>query len=224
MPGLAVLYDPVPLFAVAAGAFLIATLQIGWSALPAALSALSPLFSARPETDRHLARSAARNAARVARDEGLPRVERVARTPRFVAESVRRLADCSDVDEFARWLDEAITDRADRHARSTSFWDAVADTAPALGMAGTILGLIGMFANMADPDSVGPAMALALMTTLYGLILANFVAAPVARRLSWLSEQEIAWQREFAARLVAIAAREATASPSFRYVAAQDAA
>lgn len=224
MPGLAILYDPVPLFAVATGAFAIATLQIGWSALPAALSALSPLFSARPDVDRHLARSAARNAARVAREEGLPRAERVARKPAFVAEAVRKLADCNDVDEFSRWLDEAITDRADRHARTVAFWDAVADAAPALGMAGTILGLIGMFANMADPESVGPAMALALMTTFYGLILANFIAAPVARRLARLSEQEIAWQREFAARLHAIAARETTASPSFRYVAPQEAA
>ncbi len=224
MPALAILYDPVPLFAVALGAFLIAALQIGWSALPPALSALSPLFSARPDVDRALARSAARNAARVARDEGLPRVERVARTPPFVAEAVRRLADCSDIDDFSRWLDEAITDRADRHARSVMVWDAVADAAPALGMAGTILGLIGMFANMADPDSVGPAMALALMTTFYGLVLANFIAAPVARRLARLSEQEIAWQRELATRLVAVAAREATMSPSFRYVTAQDAA
>lgn len=224
MPALAILYDPVPLFAVGLGAFLIAALQIGWSALPPALSALSPLFNARPDVDRALARSAARNAARVARDEGLPRVERVARTPPFVAEAVRRLADCSDIDDFSRWLDEAITDRADRHARSAMVWDAVADAAPALGMAGTILGLIGMFANMADPDSVGPAMALALMTTFYGLVLANFIAAPVARRLARLSAQEIAWQRELAVRLIAVAAREATMSPSFRYVTAQDAA
>jgi chemotaxis protein MotA len=87
-------------------------------------------------------------------------------------------------------------------------WLSVADAAPALGMAGTIIGLVGMFAAMDDPAKLGPSMALALLTTLYGVVIANIVAAPVAARLADLSERELAWQQEAVTRMLAIARRE----------------
>ena len=75
-------------------------------------------------------------------------------------------------------------------------------------MAGTVIGLIGMFAAMDDPAALGPAMALALLTTFYGVVIANMIAAPIAARLADLSERELAWQREAADRMLAIARRE----------------
>ena len=72
-------------------------------------------------------------------------------------------------------------DRRARHEKVHKFWLSVADTAPALGMAGTIIGLIAMFAAMDDPASIGPAMALALLTTLYGLVIANIIAEELVR-------------------------------------------
>ena len=92
------------------------------------------------------------------------------------------------------------------------FWDAVADAAPAMGMAGTILGLVSMFASMDDPATIGPAMAIALLATFHGMVIANMIAGPIARRLERLSALEIAWQHELADRLVAIGRRE-TAPP-----------
>jgi chemotaxis protein MotA len=95
-----------------------------------------------------------------------------------------------------------------RHEKVHKFWLSIADAAPALGMAGTIIGLVGMFSAMDDPARIGPSMALALLTTLYGVVIANFVAAPIAARLVDLSERELAWQNELCRRMLVVARRE----------------
>src|SRR3546814_5042665 len=75
-------------------------------------------------------------------------------------------------------------------------------------MAGTIIGLIRMFAAMDDPSAIGGAMAIALLTTLYGVVLANMIAGPIAARLTLLSEMEIGWQRELVNRMLGLARAE----------------
>jgi chemotaxis protein MotA len=179
---------PIPLVAVILGAGLIALAQQGFAALSPALAALWPLVTARPETDRDAARAVLLRAEQVAHEHDVSRIDRLRARHVFLA--------------------EALADRHDRHQRAIGFWGAVADAAPAMGMAGTILGLIGMFARMDDPATIGPAMALALMTTLHGMILANAVAGPISARLADISRRELAWQREVADRLIAIARRE----------------
>ncbi|MDV3182666.1 MAG: MotA/TolQ/ExbB proton channel family protein, partial [Candidatus Phytoplasma australasiaticum] len=84
---------------------------------------------------------------------------------------------------------------AGRHAAVHAFWGAAADAAPAMGMIGTVIGLIRIFGAMDDPTAIGPGMALALATTLYGMVVANLVAGPIAARLERLSGAEIEWQR-----------------------------
>ena len=111
-------------------------------------------------------------------------------------------------EQFALWATQALADRAQRHGAAHRVWLSVADAAPALGMAGTILGLIGMFAAMDDPAALGPSMALALLTTFYGVVIANIIAAPIAARLADLSDRELAWQREAVDRMLVIARRE----------------
>jgi chemotaxis protein MotA len=209
MPGLLHMIDPLPLFAVVAGAFAIATIQIGGTSFGPAFSALARLFRADPDADRDFARATLGAVDRIAQLQGLSRTDRVKARPGFLAQAVHRLADGGDIDRFALWAGQSITDRADRHARVIAFWDAVADAAPAMGMAGTILGLVSMFAAMDNPATIGPAMALALLTTFHGMVIANMVAGPIARRLERLSAAEIAWQRTLAERLVAIGRREA---------------
>ena len=60
---------------------------------------------------------------------------------------------------------------------------SIGDAAPAFGMIGTLVGLVQMLANMSDPSSIGPAMAVALLTTLYGALFANLLAIPIADKL-----------------------------------------
>ncbi len=59
----------------------------------------------------------------------------------------------------------------------------IGDAAPAFGMIGTLVGLVQMLANMSDASSIGPAMAVALLTTLYGALIANLFAIPIATKL-----------------------------------------
>jgi chemotaxis protein MotA len=70
-----------------------------------------------------------------------------------------------------------------RHERGSDVWGAIGDFAPAMGMIGTLVGLVQMLANMSDPKSIGPAMAVALLTTLYGAFLANVIAFPIQQKL-----------------------------------------
>jgi chemotaxis protein MotA len=202
------LIDPTTLALMIGAALLMALLQNGMRAWISAFAALAPLFSARPERDRDAARTVVRQVDHLAQLRGLACTDRVKTADPFLATAVRQLANSDRVEQFEAWAEQAISDRAQRHAAVRNVWISVADVAPALGMAGTIIGLIGMFAAMADPSAIGPSMALAMLTTLYGVVLANLVAAPIAARLSDLSTQELAWQRELAQGMLVIARRE----------------
>lgn len=203
------LLKPGPVLLVFAGSSAIALLQQGLAGTGSAFRALVPLFSARPDDDRQIARTALHRVDAVAELYGLVRTDRVRSSHPFIRDALVTLANAHDVEHFARWADDALSDRADRHGRAIAWWNTIADTAPAMGMAGTIMGLVSMFMAMSDPSAVGPGMALALLTTFYGLILANVIAAPIASRLAQLSARELTWQRALVERMDAIARREA---------------
>ncbi|MDA1381605.1 MotA/TolQ/ExbB proton channel family protein [Plesiomonas shigelloides subsp. oncorhynchi] len=78
----------------------------------------------------------------------------------------------------------------ERHERGEQIFRAFADVAPAMGMIGTLIGLVAMLANMSDPKSIGPAMAVALITTLYGALIANMIANPIADKLALRRDEE----------------------------------
>ena len=77
-----------------------------------------------------------------------------------------------------------------RHEEGQSIFKAIGDVGPAMGMIGTLIGLVQMLSNMDDPKQIGPAMAVALLTTLYGAILANMFALPIADKLALRSSEE----------------------------------
>ena len=71
----------------------------------------------------------------------------------------------------------------ERHNLGKNIFKSIGDAAPAMGMIGTLIGLVQMLSNMSDPASIGPAMAVALLTTLYGAVIANVFAIPIADEL-----------------------------------------
>jgi chemotaxis protein MotA len=77
------------------------------------------------------------------------------------------------------------------HEQGTGVFKAFGDVAPAMGMIGTLVGLVAMLSNMDDPKAIGPAMAVALLTTLYGAMLSNMVFFPIADKLDMRRGQEI---------------------------------
>jgi chemotaxis protein MotA len=205
---LAHLFDPLTLAGMVAGIAMVALFQNGPAGLARGLVALGPLLTADPGKDRDAARAAMLKIDQLAQLRGLSCTDRVKTANLFLTQAARKLANCDRADLFELWARQTLADRAQRHGSVHKFWLSVADAAPALGMAGTIVGLVGMFAAMNDPASLGPSMALALLTTFYGVVIANLVAAPVAARLADLSERELAWQQEVLDRMLAIARRE----------------
>jgi chemotaxis protein MotA len=202
------LFDPLTLAAMLAGIAAVALFQNGVGAMGRAMGALRPLLAADPTRDRDAARAAMLKIDQVAQLRGLSCTDRVKTANPFLTEAARKLANSERTDMFELWAAQSLADRAQRHGAVHKAWLSIADAAPALGMAGTIIGLVGMFAAMDDPAKLGPSMALALLTTFYGVVIANIIAAPVAARLADLSERELAWQREVADRMLAIARRE----------------
>jgi chemotaxis protein MotA len=132
----------------------------------------------------------------------------VSTTGRFLREAMRKLAEANNSETFTRWARESLEGRARRHNASVTFWRDLADAAPAMGMCATVLGLVRMFAHMTDPALIGAPMATALVATLWGILLANLIAGPVADRLERLSEAELAWQRRTLDHLAALARAE----------------
>lgn len=87
-------------------------------------------------------------------------------------------------------MNTEIDNNYNRHAGAVELWNAMASYAPALGMIGTVIGLVHMLRTMNDPASIGPAMAVALITTFYGAILANLVFLPICGKLKHRARQE----------------------------------
>ena len=201
-------FDPLAFSLVIGG-----TLAATW--LPAtgrdagrAFAALVPLLRARPARDAATAHEAVCKIQRISEYKGTVCADGVRTPVDFVHRAACRLADAERSAQFAEWAREEIEDRRQRHRAAIAFWRQAAELAPAIGMIGTVVGLIGMFANMGDPSAMGPAMAVAMLTTLYGLIFAYLVAGPIAGRLERLSDGEHQWQARTVHRLLALARAE----------------
>lgn len=204
------LIDLPSLALVLAGSAIAAGLRSTREDLRRALAALRPLLAARPALDTLTARRDLRRIEAVVRNKGLAAAERVRLDGAFSRRAVLRLVDAPHPDAFAGWAAADLEERAARHEAAPGVWRAAADAAPAMGMIGTVIGLIGMFAAMDDPDRIGAAMALAMLSTLYGL-LGGVAGGLVAARLERLAALERRWQRVALARLEALARAEATA-------------
>ena len=201
-------FDPAALLLVFAGSLLVAFIQVGADNMRRLPGTLRPLLHAHPCADRDAARRAMLRVEHVTHLRGIGCADRVSTTAPFLKRAIDQLANAPDEAQFERWARDELAARSERHQGVIRAWSAIADAAPALGMAGTIIGLIRMFAAMDDPGAIGPAMALALLTTLYGLVLANMVAGPIAARLALLSEMEIGWQLEVLDRMLDLARAE----------------
>lgn len=121
----------------------------------------------------------------VARKEGLLSLEEAATDldEPFLKKGILLVVDGTDPDLVRAILETELISVEDRHKKVIGFWDMVASMGPAWGMIGTLIGLIAMLKDLNDPSSIGPAMALALITTLYGSLLANWLATPIANKL-----------------------------------------
>ncbi|MCG7499504.1 flagellar motor protein PomA [Vibrio sp. Of7-15] len=128
--------------------------------------------------------------ADAARKGGFLALEEMEITNSFMRKGIDLLVDGHDAEVVKSTLKKDIVLTNERHDRGVGIFSAFGDVAPAMGMIGTLIGLVAMLSNMDDPKSIGPAMAVALLTTLYGAIIANMIAIPIADKLGMRKEQE----------------------------------
>lgn len=128
----------------------------------------------------------------IARKEGLLALEEAAESidDSFLKKGILLLVDGTDPDLVRGILETEMTYIETRHKAVQSVWDKLGELGPAWGMIGTLIGLINMLGSLDDPSKIGPAMAVALLTTMYGSIMANFICIPFANKLGIRSEEE----------------------------------
>ncbi|WP_394204849.1 flagellar motor protein PomA [Shewanella waksmanii] len=129
--------------------------------------------------------------ADAARKGGFLALEEAEITNSFMQKAVDMLVDGHDGDVVRDALEKDIALTEQRHKMGVGIFKALGDVAPAMGMIGTLIGLVAMLSNMDDPKSIGPAMAVALLTTLYGAIIANMIALPIADKLELRVNEEL---------------------------------
>lgn len=109
----------------------------------------------------------------------------------FLQKGVQLAVDGLEPTSIREILEKEIDFLEERHKLGSEIFTTMGTFAPALGLIGTLIGLVQMLQSMEDPSSIGPAMAIALLTTFYGAILANLVFLPIAGKLRTRSQEEI---------------------------------
>jgi chemotaxis protein MotA len=126
-----------------------------------------------------------------ARKGGLLALEGKEVSSDFLGKGIQLLVDGHEPDVVKAILSKEKTEAEKRHVTGASIFTNMAAMAPAMGMVGTLVGLVAMLANMSDPKAIGPAMAVALLTTLYGAVLANAVCEPIADKLTLKAKNDV---------------------------------
>lgn len=108
----------------------------------------------------------------------------------FLKSSLLMVVDAVDAEKVKQLLDAKMEYLDDRHAQAVGFYERGAQLAPAFGMIGTLIGLVNLLGSLSEPDKIGPAMAVALITTFYGSLLSNVLFNPIATKLKARHEEE----------------------------------
>ena len=127
----------------------------------------------------------------LARKEGVLALESVEPEDEFLRSGIQQVVDGVDTGHIKRAMNRELDQMVARHDVGISVFKMGGDVAPAFGMIGTLIGLVKMLSAMEDPSAIGPAMAIALLTTLYGALMANVFFLPIADKLAFRSEQEL---------------------------------
>lgn len=146
----------------------------------------------------------------IARKEGLLSLEEAAGEldDDFMKKGILLIVDGTDPELVRGILETELVSIEERHKKRISFWEDLGTMGPAWGMIGTLIGLVNMLYEMDDPSKLGPSMAVALITTLYGSLLANWICIPVASKLKANNSSEIMMKEIMIEGLLSIQAGE----------------
>ena len=133
--------------------------------------------------------------AAMARKDGMMALEGQETPDKFFAKGMQLLVDGADEAKLVGQMEAEIEAMKVRHGDMQGCVKAWIDLAPAMGMIGTLVGLVIMLGNMSDPASIGPAIAVALLTTMYGAIIANVLFMPMLTKLENYSSYEVVYRQ-----------------------------
>jgi chemotaxis protein MotA len=171
------------------GTFAVTLIKFPVKAFFNAFKVATKAFVIKVERPQEIIEQAIKLAA-IVRREGLLALEHQQLKNSFFNKGLQLCVDGHDP-EFIRKILETERERTiSRHEIGQRIFRAIGDAAPAMGMMGTLVGLVQMLTLMQDPKAIGPAMAVALLTTLYGAIIANLVAIPIADKLELRTQEE----------------------------------
>ena len=150
------------------------------------------------------------NLSNVARKEGLLALEEAAADieDTFLKKGVMLVVDGTDPELVRGILETDLACTEDRHKQVIGFWEKWAELGPAWGMIGTLIGLVNMLKNLEDASTIGPNMAVALLTTLYGSLIANWLCNPTATKLKLNNANEMIIKQIIVEGLLSIQAGE----------------
>lgn len=126
-----------------------------------------------------------------ARREGLLKMEKAMDVEGFLAKGLRMVVDQADREHIQSVLVQELRTTQERHHQGQEIFRFIALSAPSFGMVGTLIGMIQLFASLKDPSGIGSAMALSLLSTLYGAVIAYLLAIPIAGKLEVRSKEEL---------------------------------
>ncbi len=146
----------------------------------------------------------------IARKEGLLSLEEAANgiDDEFLKKGLLLIVDGTDPELVRSILETELNCIEGRHSDTISFWDSMAAMGPAWGMIGTLIGLINMLNDMEDVSTIGPNMSVALITTFYGSMLANWICIPISSKLKANNSKEILIKEVMVEGLLSIQAGE----------------
>lgn len=180
--------NPAGLLIVLAGSLLVVLTKFSLNQFIGSIKVAARAFSHRTDNAEQLIETIL-EFAQEARRNGLIALEDKDGGNEFLQKGVMLLVDGHSPEVVREILLKDLLQESDRHRLGQRIFQSLGDVAPAMGMIGTLIGLVQMLANMEDPKAIGPAMAVALLTTLYGALLANVVALPIADKLALRSEE-----------------------------------
>lgn len=151
--------------------------------------AIKKAFWQEPDKPQDIIKQAATLAER-ARKENLMALEREPVSNPFFQKGIQLCVDGRKAEFVREVLTTEMNQSLERHQFGEKIFRAMGESAPAFGMIGTLVGLVQMLSSLTDPAAIGPAMAVALLTTLYGALFANLFALPIADKLNGRYLQE----------------------------------
>ena len=160
--------------------------------LKSAVSVLKKAMTHKPEEMQKLIAELV-SYAEVARRDGILSLEGAASDIEdpFIVRGIQMAVDGTDPELIEQIMSTELENLVDRHDNGRAIFESLGKFLPAFGMIGTLIGLITMLANMEDASKIGIGMSIALLTTLYGAVLANLVALPLAEKLGKRSSEEV---------------------------------